>query len=148
MADLSVVAKVTRASLGLGDLNINDRTTYTLAGPQIMGGTVAWDRQQVSAPWVDGEITVARRRGNVMEPLAVYVAGTNQSSLNSNIQTLIAAFTQDRYTLSITIGGQQHDWDCESADYSVQVSAPHLKSLYVPVTFQIMRKPAPLTGAF
>lgn len=147
MTDLSVVAKVTRTYLDLEDLDINTGY-YRIAGPDIMSGQVTWQRQQVSAPWVDGEVTVARRRGNVMEPLTVYVTGSDQSTLNTNIQDLIWAFTQDRYTLSITIGAQQHDWDCEAADYSVRVSTPYMKSLYVPVTFQIMRKPLPLLGAF
>lgn len=148
MPDLSVVAKVTRASLGLGDLNINDHVKYALAGPEIMSGQVSWQRTQASSPWVDGEVTVARRRGNVMEPLTVYVAGTSQSNLNSNIKALIDAFVQDRYTLSITVGSQQHDWDCESADYSVKMNTVYEYSRYVPVTFSIMRRPSPLTGAF
>lgn len=148
MSDLSVVAKVTRPSLGLPDLDINDHTYYTIAGQQIMGGTVQWDRKQVSAPWVDGDVTVARRRGNVMENLTVYVAGSTQADLNTNLQNLIGAFTQDRYTLSITIGSQQYAWDCETADYSVQFDTPHLHSLYVAATFSIPRKPVALSGAF
>lgn len=148
MTDLNVIAKVTRAQLGLQDLYINDHSKYVIAGLDILSGTVSWQRQQVSAPWVDGDVTVARRRSSVMEPLTVYVAGTNQADLNTNIGTLLAAFTQDRYTLSIAIGSQQHDWDCEAADYSVKINTVYVKSVYVPVTFQIMRKPVPLTGAF
>lgn len=147
MADLNVVATVTRAQLGLGDLNINDGNTYTLAGPQIMGGTVTWDRRQVSSPWVDGDVTVARRRANVQDQLTFYVGGSSTANMNLNLQNLIWAFTQDRYTLSITVGSQQFAWDCEAADYSVQIDTPHMKALYVAVTFTIPRKPAALSGA-
>lgn len=148
MTDLSVVAKVTRSLLGLGDLNINDHSTYRLAGPQVMGGTVSWDRRQVSSPWVEGDITVSRRRTNVMDQITVYVDGANMAGVNTNLQTLITAFTQDRYTLSITVGSQQFAWDCEAADYQVTYDTPHLKSLYVPVVFTVPRRPVALSGAF
>ena len=148
MTDLSVVAKVTRSLLGLGDLDINDHSTYRLAGPQVMGGTVSWDRRQVSSPWVEGDITVSRRRTNVMDQITVYVAGSATDNLNLNLQNLLWAFTQDRYTLSITVGSQQFAWDCEAADYQVTYDTPHLKSLYVPVVFTVPRRPVALSGAF
>jgi hypothetical protein len=120
MTDLTIVAKVTRTALSLGDLDINDHTSYVLAGPSAMGAQVSWDRRQVSAPWVDGDITVS----------------------------LITAFCQDRYTLMITVGSQQHAWDCEAADYMVQFDTVHLHALYAVTTFQVPRKPVALSGAF
>jgi hypothetical protein len=147
MPELNVVAKVTRTLLALGDLNIN-ASPYRLAGPQVMGGTVSWDRRQVTSPWVEGDVTVSRRRSNVTEQVMVYVSGTDQANLNTNIQNLVGAFTQDTFTLSITIGSQQYAWDCEAADYSVQFDTPHLVSRLVPVTFNVPRKPVALSGAF
>ena len=148
MTDLSVAAHVTRSQLGLGNLDINDHTTYAIAGPAIMGGGTAWDRKTVNAPWVDGDITVARRRQNVMEQLLVYVAGSDQSTLMSNLRTLRDAFTQDRYTLQITVGSAQNAWDCEAADYSMLYDTAHAYNKYVVATFQIPRKPVPLVGGF
>jgi hypothetical protein len=148
MTDLNIVAKVTRSSLSLGDLDINDHSSYVLAGPQAMGGTVQWDRKQVSAPWVDGDITVARRRQNVMDTLSVYVKGSTQADMDAKIGALIAAFCQDRFTLMITVGSQQHAWDCEAADYSVQFDTVHLHALYAVTTFQVPRKPVALSGSF
>jgi hypothetical protein len=148
MTDLTVVAKVTRPLIGGGDLDINDHDKYVLAGSSTMSGSVNWERQQVSAPWVDGDFTIARRRGNTTENISVYVSGTDQADLNTNIGTLIGAFTQDRYTLMITIGTQQHAWDCEAADYTVEMDTPHFVAKYVVVKFAIQRKPVALSGAW
>jgi hypothetical protein len=148
MTDLSVSALVTRPLLGGGDLNINDHDNFVLAGGAVMGAHVQWDRKTVSAPWVDGDVTVARRRGNVMEQVSVYVLGTSVSDLNTNMSTLISAFTQDRYGLQIGIGGQDFSWDCECADYQVEWDNVHIHALQVKVTFNIPRKPVPLAGAF
>lgn len=148
MTDLALYARVTRPLIGGGDLDINDHTHYVVAGPMVMGGMVQWDRKTVSAPWVDGDITVARRRGTIMEQLTIYVMGTDQSDLNTNIAALISAFTQDRYAVQLAVGGSDHSWDCEAADYQVEWDTVHVYSKYVRVTFSIPRKPIPLTGAF
>lgn len=148
MTDFPITARVTRPDLGLGDLDINDHTAYVVAGPSALGGTVSWDRRAVSSPWVEGDITVSRRRGNVMEPLTVYVKGTDQADMDAKIATLVAAFTQDRYGLQIITGGANHAWDCEAADYTVMFDTVHFHALYAQVTFQIPRKPVALSGAF
>lgn len=148
MTDLPITARVTRPDLGLGDLDINDHVKYVVAGPQAMSGTVTWDRKQVNAPWVDGDITVARRRMNVMESLTIYVKGATQADMDANISALIAAFTQDRYGLQFIIGSANHAWDCEAADYTVVLDTVHFHALYAQVTFMIPRKPVALSGAF
>lgn len=149
MTDLTISALVSRTQLALADLDINDHVDYVLAGPQAFGGAVQWSRKQVSAPWVDGEITVERHRTNVTEPLSVYVAGTSISDLDANLGTLIAAFQQDRFTFQLVVGGANHAWDCEAADISqVLYDTTHVVAKYVTVTFAVPRKPIPLAGAF
>lgn len=148
MADLSLSALVTRTDLSLADLNINDSTNYRIAGPEIMAGQVSWDRQQINSPWVEGDITISRRRPNVNSQLTVYVAGTDQANLMTNIRTLVSAFSQDRYTLQINIGSAVNQWDCEAADYSVQMDTAHVYGKYIPVSFNIPRNPVPLSGGY
>jgi len=145
MPDLQVIAKVSR-SVG-GDLYINTGN-YRLVGYQQMSGTVQWERQTASAPWVEGDVTVSRRRGNVSESLRVYAAGSDQSNLQSNIATLVNAFTQDRYTLQIQIGNANWAWDCEAADYSMEMETTHLNALYVVCNFMVPRRPIALAGGF
>jgi hypothetical protein len=146
-SDLSVSAKVTRPALGGGDLDINTGN-YRIAGPTFFGGTATWDKKTVSSPVVEGDITTHRRRGNIMESLTVYVAGSSIGDTMANIRTLVDAFTQDRFSLSINIGTSNNQWDCEAADYSVQMDNAHIYNKYVVVTFSIPRKPIPLEGGY
>jgi hypothetical protein len=149
VADLSVVAKVSRTLQGSPDLNINDHANYVIAGPSIFQGQVNWQRQQSGAPWVDGEVTWERHRSNSTEPLTIYVKGSSMLDLETKIGDLHAAFFQDRYTLQITVNDVQHSWDCECADVtSVQYDTVHAHAMYVAVTYSIPRKPVPLAGTF
>jgi hypothetical protein len=142
---LSVTSLVTRDSLGLSALNINDHTNFIL-GAQIMGGTVAWERNQVSSPWVDGDITISRRRPNVQENLQVNILGSDQGVMLANIQTIVEAFTQDEFVLTIGLDGNQYWYGCEAADYSIEWGIK-MHSNQCMVTFMLPRKPIALAGA-
>ena len=149
MADLNVVARVSRTLLGLGELDVNDHVNYVLAGPQAVSGAVNWDRRQVSAPWVDGDITISRRMASSTENLSFYVAGSTQADLDTHIATLKQAFFQDRYTFQMIVGGSNHAWDCEAADLTqVLYDTTHAFAKYVTVTFSVPRMPIPLAGGF
>lgn len=148
MTDLSVSAKVSRPELGGGDLDINDHSTYIIATGSILGGTVQWDKKQVSSPVVEGDITTHRRRTNIMETLSIYVKGDSIGDMMSNIRDLVDAFTQDRYSVQINIGSSNNEWDCEAADYSVTMDNVHVYNKYAVVTFSIPRKPVPLQGGY
>jgi len=146
--DLSLSVKVTRDYLGDSDLDINDVTHYRVAGPAVFGGTVQWDRKQVSSPVADGDFTIHRRKTNVTETLTVYVTGSDLADMFTNIRTLISAFSQDRYTLQFNVGSAVIQWDCEAAEYSVEMDNVHLHALYTKVNFNIPRKPNPISGGY
>lgn len=148
VSDISLSAKVTRTDLGLGDLDINDSTNYRIAGPSVMEGTTSWERNQVSSPWVEGDITISRRRGNVTSQLAIYVNADTIGDMMSKTRTLVDAFTQNRFTLQINMGTAVNQWDCEAADYTVQMDTAHVYNMYSVVTFSLQRKPIPVAGAF
>lgn len=147
MTDLITSATVTRTLLGLSNLNINDHVNYTLTDT-IMGGTVTWERNTASSPYVDGDITVSRRRPNVQEQLRIYVMGDNQNMLQQNLSTLIQAFIQDTYTLQIAPGNQAYAWQCEAADYTIAWSNVHFVAKKLEVTFSIPRRPVMTAGGF
>ena len=149
MTDLSIAALVSRDLLhgGPTDLDINDGTTYLL-GTRIMDGQVTWERTQVKGPWTDGDFTVNRRRGNVIDTVTVWVNGQSQAALSGNISQLITAFSQDTFTLSIAMGGAQYAWTCEAADYSVAMEHANVINKKVLVTFSVPRYPVPIVGAF
>ena len=142
---LTVAATVTRTDLGMSSLNINDHSNYIL-GTQILGGAVAWERNQVSSPWVDGDITVSRRRPNVQENIQVNILGTNQATMLTNIKTITEAFSQNSFTLTVTMSGSVYQYSCEAADYTVEWSVK-MHSNQCMVSFMLPRKPIALAGA-
>lgn len=141
---LTVTATVTRGDLGLSDLNINDHNNYSIA-PNTMGGATSWDRNQVSSPWVDGEITISRRRSNVMEPVLVNVYGVSQPDMLANLQTLVDAFCQNSFTMIIKLGSATYQYSCEAADYSIEWGYK-MHSTQCMANFQVPRHPIPTSG--
>ena len=138
-------ATVTRSDLGLGSLNINDNADYKV-GNEIMGAMVTYDRKIVSSPYVNGDVTVHRRRGNVSEKFSVYVMAATQTELQTNTKTLIDAFSQNKFNLAVTLDSVQYTYQCEASDYQVEWSNAHMFSLMVKVTFNLIRNPIPLVG--
>lgn len=145
MADLTVTAVVTRSSLGLPNLNINDHSKYVLT-TTMLGGSVAWQRNAISSPYVDGDITVTRRRPTVVEPMEIYVYGTNGANLMWNTAEVINAFCQDAFSLTVTINGATRQYSCESSDYSIEYNNAKFASKMCTVRLQVPRKPLPLVG--
>lgn len=141
---LSVTATVTRADLGLSPLNINDHSNYSLS-PSVFGGSSTWERNRVSSPWVDGEITVSRRRATVTDTFVINVYGSNQADMLANIQELVQAFSQNSYHLTLTMNGTVYQYMCEAADYTVEWGYK-MHSNQTTVTFQVPRKPQPSNG--
>jgi hypothetical protein len=148
MADLTLIALVSRDLLGLGALNINDHENYRVA-PGFLGGQVTWVRSTAASPYMDDEVTVHRRRGKVTEPVVVEVlsgdAGTS-TKMQSNVNALVQAFSQDNFTLDVTVNGQKHTYSCEAADFQIAWTGPRLVAKQLQVAFQMPRAPVPIVG--
>jgi hypothetical protein len=144
-ADIALTASVTRSALGLSNLNINDKKKYNITAT-MLGGGVSWQKQQVSSPYVDGDVTVTRRRPTVMEPLEIYVYGKTGNELTNNIRTLIDAFIQDTYNLLISIDGSTRQYKCECADYTIEYANTKFASGMTMVRFNVPRNPIPTVG--
>lgn len=142
---LTTSASITRTLLGLDELNLNDHVNYSLAAG-IMGGQVTWERNEVSSPWVDGELTVSRRKRNVQENIVVNVYGASYAGLQARMQSLIAAFTQDNFAIYFGISGMGRGYKCFAADYQVSWDTARMKALNVPITFMVPRLPNPISG--
>lgn len=148
MAELTVAASVTRTELQLGDLNIDDGTSFTLAqGLRI--GSVTWRRETVQSPFVEGRIPVHEVKDAAESTVVVYVHGTSNAILNQNVGTLLDAFTkQYTYDLKLTVNSVNYQWVCERADYEVAFATAALNALLVPVSLSFHRKPTPFVGVF
>jgi hypothetical protein len=141
----TVAISVTRSDLGLASLNINDHLDYKV-GSEILGSMVTYDKKKVSSPYVNGDITVHRRRGNVNEKFSVYVYGADQAELRTNTIALIEAFSQNQFNLIITLDSVEYSYQCEASDYQIGWSNAHMFSKQVLVTFNLDRKPIALVG--
>lgn len=145
MPDLTLSCTISRTLLSLSALELNDHVKFYI-GAESQPGQVTWQREQVTSQFVEGDFTVSRRRGNVMETVTLEVLGDNQAQLQTNLAELIAAFKQDSFTLTTTFNGTSYAWACEAADYQVLWSGPRMVANQIQVQFQVPRKPIPTIG--
>jgi hypothetical protein len=149
MPDLGLAVTVSRTALGLADLDINDHVAYRCAA-QLLGGQVTWRRNQVTSPWVDGAVTVSRAREMVTEQLGVEVFGADATELEAHVTTLIQAFQQSSFTLTVTVESLAHGYACEAADinYAQFWNGPRLVARQAQLVFSVPRQPVPTAGVF
>lgn len=143
--DIALSVTVTRTELGLGDLEINDGTTY-ICTPKLDPGAVSYRREQVKSPFVDGTFTISRVKDQTEFQLVVDVLGSTHSAMQSAVGTLIDAMTQDEFTLKVVIDGATYSWTCEAGDYAMGWSNAHFASTRTAVAFTLPRKPVPASG--
>jgi hypothetical protein len=146
MPDVQISASVSRELLGLAPLLINEHITY-YAAPQFLGGQVQWSRTTAGSPWLNGTRTTSRVLEMVTEQLTIEVKAPTTLESQVAMATLIAAFQQDSYTLTVEVDGEAiYSYLCESADYQVVWMGPRLVSKQGQATFSVPRQPVPLQG--
>lgn len=140
-----VTCSVTRTSLALADLNLNDHTAYYPSG-DIFGSTVSWRRTTVKSPFVESEFTTNRVRNLVEDKFAVNVIGADQVTMANNITTLINAFSQDNFNLTVQLDAQPYTYACEASDYTMDWQIGRMHSLQTEIKFALRRSPVPING--
>jgi hypothetical protein len=148
MVDLGLSVVITRASLGLPDLQLNDHETYYVSADQFMGAQSAWNRNQVSSPFIDGSVTISRQRTMVNEPLALEVIGDSPLEVQQAITALKQAFDQSDFNIGVQLGAATWTYQCEAADTTIARSTPRLVANQWQVVFSVPRQPNPITGGF
>lgn len=148
MVDLGLSVVITRASLGLPDLQLNDHDAYYVSSDQFMGAQSAWTRNQVSSPFIDGSVTVSRQRAMVNEPLSIEVLGEDPLDAQSKITALKQAFDQSDFNIGVQLGAATWQYQCEAADTTIARSTPRLVANQWQVVFSVPRQPVPITGGF
>lgn len=148
MTDIGLSLLITRDLLSKAVLELNDHTKFIVAN-QLLGGSVSWDRRTAKSPWVEGEVVLTRTRGLVMEPVGIYVIGSSHATMMTNLDELLEAFTQDGYSLQMTIGtSPARYWYCEAADYQVQWTNTGVVAHQMTVSLQVPRQPLTPAGMF
>ena len=141
-------ASVTRPILGLANLNLNDHVNYYVSN-SIFGGTVSWRRQTVQSPWIEGQFTVGAVRDQVEDKFVVEVLGgtaNTQTSLQTNLQTLVAAFSQSYFNLTVQLDSAYYTYACEASDYTMDWTNTRWIAKQVQVSFNLRRSPVPING--
>lgn len=148
MTDLSVAAYVTRPEIGGGSLTLEDPGSYRVVSAD--PGGLVWVREEATSRWVHGRILTNARKDLVSMRLVVRAYGSTHSQLHERIATMLRAFEQFRYRVSVTIGGVEYRWHCQPADYAPLGGEGWdkfaLRSLQQAYVFDIPRDPIPQEG--
>jgi hypothetical protein len=136
-----------------GFLNLNSDDTGIYIDEAGWGiGVVAHTVQEAASPYVDGTIPTSIAKSNSKDTLKFQVIGDDYSDLSTKIATLIAAFQQWSYTVSIqweASAGSNSDvyaWLCWKADYGVAFDRTFTFGQIAVVAFTLNRFPLPALG--
>jgi hypothetical protein len=147
VADLTLSVVVSRTNLSLANLEINDGVDYKIAGNEFLGGQLAWEKSQVGSPFVEGKVTTHRVRQNVQEQISVEVYGSGTSDVQANAKALIEAFSQSSYTVTVSVDNQATVYNCEAADFRIEMTTPRYAASQLAVHFNVERKPLLVSGS-
>lgn len=75
--------------------------------------------------WVDGTYAHRATRGNITEPLSVWVTGATPYECQVRMNAIKRALNQKRFTVTFQFGDLQETWICTMpADYTEQYDKP------------------------
>lgn len=127
---------VSRTDLALPDLQLSETGRLYLPDGTFGGGETAQTRITAESPQVKGRypssIVEGSRSGNV----SVHVI-SNLTDLQADVQEVIDAMTQFRYTLVWAFDGLTGTWQCEAADWALGESGT-LDAAFLKINTQII----------
>lgn len=109
---------VTRTELGLANLQLSQEGLYYLPDGSFGPGETSQRRVTSESPQVNGRYPSSIIEGSRSGNVSVHVL-SDLSNLQANVQTVITAMTQFRYTLAWQFDGLSGTWQCEKADWSL-----------------------------
>lgn len=150
MSNLNLTIAVTRTLLALDPLYL-DGTGNGYEIFKLGPGSTSWRKEVVESPYTHGNTLVSAVKDIQNAPLGVRVRGSSAAQLDSRLDTLLDAFSQFSYYLSVVIDGETKVWLCEPADWSVgedgEFNKFHLMAKIYEVSFDIPRQPVPTSGS-
>lgn len=148
LPDLVVDGSVTRQLVPggpLAALDLQDGTNYEFIS--VSPGDKSWRRESATSPFTHGRTLIGATLDVELAEVMIRVKGTSMSHLDSNLAALLRAFEQFAYALTIVIDGVTWTWQCEPADYTLQLSKFHMMARIHEVTFTVPRNPIPTAGS-
>lgn len=129
-------------------LDINDGNKYVVSGESLGISSVSFRKTEAQSPYIEGRFLIHAVKDMVEENIVVWVSGypyntnsSGQHQLRENIDALLEAFEQLSYTVKYTFGNSQVEWNCQTANYSVEFDRQYIHRLYVPVKLAVPRFP-------
>jgi hypothetical protein len=140
---------------GPGNPNLNLRSAVLNGGQGLaitdlntLIGNVAMTRRRVTvtSPWADGNVQIWSVRDKEAITMTVACLAYDHTTLQGLIADVIGAFDRPNYDLSLNLDGVQYAWNCDNADWSIDMNQPfwHFYSAYIKLS--IPRNPVPLVG--
>lgn len=146
MPDILFSVVVDRTDLGLADLDLNDHLSYYVSSQGLFGQAVSYQRNQVTSPYLDGGVTISRNKEMVTDSIGIEVLGHSNPDVQSKLQALVAAFTQDTYNLQVAFNTTVYQWACEAADYTINWDSTRWIAKQLLVNFSFPRQPVAVKG--
>lgn len=110
-SEITLTASVTRSS---GDLSLSQTNAYEVV--EYATGGIAWRRTAVEGKYQRGRRLLNVQAATVTDSLVMRVYGTTWAQVNNRVQTLLSAFSQLEYELTIVEAGVERTIVCEPAD--------------------------------
>jgi hypothetical protein len=129
-----------------GMMSLDDHIKYIVEASSFQASTMTWRRNQVQGPYVAGKFTVSAVPDTVVENVAVWVLGDNQTDLAQNLSDLIEAVSQPAYQLIYSLDEMAYTWNCEMADYTMDFTHTNAFARQVLFKFAVPRLPAVTMG--
>lgn len=139
-------ATISRTELGLSTLSLMDDTFDIINEPGFDAGRQTWRRELATSPFVAGALEVGAVRDQALGALVMRVKGATHAALQSSISTLVSAFTQSEYTLTVTYDSTSYAWTCQRADYQLGFDQAMRIGFVARVAFTYPRSPVPVSG--
>ena len=131
----------TEVSYGNSWVSLNDHVNYRISAEGF--GQSSYQRERVTArsPFYDGEFYIHSTFGNVTEHVEVFVRGYSQSHVTTNVNSLVAYFSQPSYNIRKRIDDHMETWSCQPADYSIDRSHVYMHNCMAVAKFEVIRFP-------
>lgn len=115
---ISVTVQVLDAATQSLILDVSAANGYDVVS--IARGDKVWRRQTVTSPWVAGRMVTQAVLDSMTAVVTVRARSTTWSGLQTLMNTLVAAFENPAFVLSVNLGGGiVEKWMCEMADSSI-----------------------------
>lgn len=138
---------VTRTSLSLPTLNLNDPGVYAIRS--FKRGRIRRRSTWVRASYVEGADLVGSVRDLVEMDLALDIEASTQATLQTRLDSLLDAFAQDSYTLTYGLDGTTYAWTCGPAEPDADIAQDIvIFGTVMPVGFIVPAQPVPTAGPY